>query len=66
MLTEAAKRKLSLNKMFRTRAARPAVPHAAPDPERRAGSAGSGPGASNQGTEPMPEEEIEVILGLHT
>ena len=66
MLTEAAKRKLRLNKMFRMRAARPAVPHAAPGPEHRAGSAGSGAGASKQGTEPMPEEEIEVILDLHT
>ena len=66
MRTEAAKRKLRLNKMYRMRAARPAVPHAAPGPERRAGSAGSGAGASKQGTEPMPEEEIEVILDLLT
>ena len=52
--------------MFRMRAARPAVPHAAPGPEHRAGSAGSGAGASKQGTEPMPEEEIEVIFDLLT
>ena len=66
LLTKAAKRKLRLNKMFRMRAARPAVPHAAPGPEHRAGSAGSGAGASKQGTEPTPEEEIEVILDLLT
>ena len=66
LLTKAAKRKLRLNKMFRMRAARPAVPHAAPGPEHRAGSAGSGAGASKQGTEPMPEEEIEVIFDLLT